>query len=210
MPPLSSFTPTGRQQLGPASDLLEMQDGRGELYTAIRFHPEYRKHNAINSALYVVLNFLESPMVGGLCDLEAYELESSTFLYRTGKSWSLAEVVQLLGDQAQSGGPRAGVELISSIGKVLIEAAETGESSGVYSHGGITPWRIVLSAHGQAHVIGHALPQVEILSFHEDPSRIPNADAFRYCPPERMESKKENFSSDLFGLALVSFELMTG
>ncbi|HND33340.1 MAG TPA: hypothetical protein PLA94_25250, partial [Myxococcota bacterium] len=210
MPPLSSYTPTGRQQLGPASDLLEMQDARGEIFTAIRFHPEYRSHNAINSALFVVLSFLESPMVSGLSDLVAYDLEGSTFLYATGKSWSIAEIVQLLGDQGQAAGPRAAAELMAAAGNILVEAAEIGESAGVYSHGGLTPWRVVTSAAGKVQIIGHALPQVEILALQQDPSRMPGADAFRYCPPERLDGRKENFSSDLFGLALAVFELVTG
>lgn len=210
MPPLSSYTPTGRQQLGPASDLLEMQDARGEIFTAIRFHPEYRSHNAINSALFVVLSFLESPMVSGLADLAAYDLEGSTFLYATGKSWSIAEIVQLLGDQGQAAGPRAAAELMAAAGNILVEAAEIGESAGVYSHGGLTPWRVVTSATGRVQIIGHALPQVEILALQQDPSRMPGADAFRYCPPERLDGRKENFSSDLFGLALAVFELVTG
>ena len=210
MPPLSSYTPTGRQQLGPASDLLEMQDARGEIFTAIRFHPEYRSHNAINSALFVVLSFLESPMVSGLSDLVAYDLEGSTFLYATGKSWSIAEIVQLLGDQGQAAGPRAAAELMAAAGNILVEAAEIGESAGVYSHGGLTPWRVVTSATGKVQIIGHALPQVEILALQQDPTRMPGADAFRYCPPERLDGRKENFSSDLFGLALAVFELVTG
>ena len=66
MPPLSAVQPTGRKQLGPASDLIEMQDKSGALYTAIQFHPEYRSHNALNSALSVAIGFLENPMVSGL------------------------------------------------------------------------------------------------------------------------------------------------
>lgn len=210
MPPVSSFTPTGRQQLGPASDLLELQNQSGEFFTAIRFHPEYQKHNVLNNALFTVLGFLESPMVDGMPDLIAYDLESSTFVYPTGKTWSIAEIVQVLADQGQCGGPKAGMELMLKAGRILVEATEMGESAAIYSHMGLTPWRILVSTSGDVQVIGYALPQVEILAMQDDPKLVPGQDAFRYCPPERIESKKENFSSDLFALALICFEFITG
>ena len=207
---IAGYTRTGRVQLGPASDLIEMQGTDGARHTAIVFHPEYRKHNAINAALGVVLGFLESPMVTGLADLRAYDLGQSAFVYPTGQVWSVAEAVRTLGDLGEVGGVRAGVELMVAVGEILVEAAENGENQGVYSHGGLTPWRVVLDAEGRPTVIGHALPQVEILTFHEHPERIPREDAFRYCPPERMESRRENFSSDVFSLGLIAFEIMTG
>ncbi|MDP2316334.1 MAG: hypothetical protein Q8P41_25775, partial [Pseudomonadota bacterium] len=210
MPSLVGYTRTGRIQLGPGSDLVEMQGPDGARHTGIVFHPEYRSHNAINAALGVVLSFLESPMVSGLTDLGAYDLGESSFVYPTGQAWSVAEVVRTLADLGEVGGVRAGVELMAQAGQVLVEAAETGEGAGVYSHGGLTPWRVMLDAEGRVQIIGHALPQVEILTFHEQPDRIPREDAFRYCPPERMESRRENFSSDLFGLGLVAFEVMCG
>jgi hypothetical protein len=210
MPSLVGYTRTGRTQLGPGSDLVELQGPDGARHTAIVFHPEYRSHNAINAALGVVLSFLESPMVTGLTDLGTFDLGESTFVYPTGQAWSVAEVVRTLADLGEVGGVRAGVELMAHAGQVLVEAAETGELAGVYSHGGLTPWRVMLDGDGRVQLIGHALPQVEILTFHEQPDRIPREDAFRYCPPERMESKRENFSSDLFGLGLVAFEVMCG
>mgnify|MGYP003336939955 FL=1 len=210
MPSLDGFSPTGRLQKGPGSNLVEMQGRDGSRYTAIEFHPEYRSHNAINAALGVVLSFLESPMVSGLTELFAYDLGKSAFLYPTGQTWSVAEVVRTLADLGEVGGVRAGVELMARAGEILVEAAETGESAGVYSHGGLTPWRLMLDASGGVQIIGHALPQVEILTFHEQPDRIPREDAFRYCPPERMEARRENFTSDLFGLGLIAFEVMVG
>lgn len=210
MASLSDYTRTGRQQLGSGSDLFEMRRSDGSLYTAIQFHPEYRGHNAINSALIVVLGFLESPMVSGLGDLVAYDLAASTFIYNTGRAWSIAEIVRTMADMGSPGSVRAGVELMRSAGNILVEGAESGEAAGIYSHGGITPWRLMVNPEGRVEIIGFALPQVEILAFKEHPDRVPREDAFRYCPPERMEARKENFSSDLFGLALVAFELMTG
>ena len=210
METIAGHARTGRQLLGPGSDLVEVAGKDGGRMTAIVFHPEYRGHNAINAALHVVYSFLESPMVPGLAELVAHDRDQAAFLYSTGQVWSVAEVIRTLSDLGESGGPRAGIELLHAAGTILVEAAETGENAGVYSHGGLTPWRVMLDADGQVTLIGHALPQVEILVFHEAPDRIPREDAFRYCPPERMEARRENFTSDLFGLGLIAFELMTG
>ena len=68
----------------------------------------------------------------------------------------------------------------------------------------------MLKGDGQVEILGYALPQVEILQFHANPSEVPREDSFRYCPPERMEGQSEDLTADLFGLALIAFELMTG
>ena len=210
MDSIAGYAPTGRQLLGPGSDLVELSGADGRRYTAVVFHPEYRAHNAINAALDVVESFLEAPMVDGLGELVAHDRPGAGFVYATGQAWSVAEVIRLLSDLGECAGVRAGVELMKQCGTILVEAAEVGESAGVYSHGGLTPWRVLLDAEGRVNIIGHALPQVEILVFHESPDRIPREDAFRYCPPERIEARRENFTSDLFGLALIAFELITG
>jgi len=201
---------TGRKLIGPASDLVELDSDNGLRHTAIVFHPEYRAHDAIGSALDVVLGFLESPMVTGLVELTGVDRDKGAFIYPTGEAWSVAEVIRLLADYGEPAGVRAGLELMYAAGQILVEAADVGDSQGVYSHGGLTPWRVMLKRDGQILIIGHALPQVEILQFHQDNSRVPREDSFRYCPPERVESGAEDLSSDLFSLALIAFELMTG
>ncbi|MCK6506344.1 hypothetical protein L6R53_23720, partial [Myxococcota bacterium] len=209
-PRIADLAPNGRKLLGPASDLVELDSDRGLRHTAIVFHPEHRGHPAIGGALDVVLGFLESPMVTGLLELVAVDRAQGAFVYPTGEAWSVAEVIRILADNGEAGGVRAGLELMYACGQVLVEAADVGEAQGVYSHGGLTPWRIMLKRDGQVLVIGHALPQVEILQFQADNSRVPREDSFRYCPPERIEAAAEDLSSDLFSLALVAFELMTG
>ena len=206
---IAGLTPTGRTLRGPASDLVELTSANGLRHTAIVFHEEYRSHRAINEALEVVTGFLSAPMVTGLSEL--VERDPGAFVYPTGQCWSVAEVIRELSDLGQSDGHiRAGLELMFIAGQILTEAADYGMSDGVYSHGGLTPWRLMLKKDGQIEIIGHALPQVEILQFHEDPKRLPREDSFRYCPPERIKFNNEDLSSDLFSLALVAFELMTG
>ena len=107
----------------------------------------------------------------------------------------------------ESGGVRAGLELMFACGQILV-GADTGEAEGVYSHGGLTPWRVMLRKDGQVLVVGYLLPQVEILEFHADLTGTRGL--LPYCPPERMEAAAEDISSDLFGLTLIAFELITG
>jgi hypothetical protein len=210
MNPIAGLSTTGRRLHGPASDLVELVNESGYRHTAIVFHPEYRDHPAINSALTVVAGFLESPMVTGMVELFSHDTSEGAFVYPTGQATSVAELNRTFADFGEAPGVRAGLELMFAAGEILIEGAETGEGHGVYSHGGLTPWRVMIKPDGQVQLIGYALPQVEILRFHSDPQAIPREDSFRYCPPERMEAGAEDLSSDLFALALIAFELMTG
>ncbi len=210
MNPIAGLSTTGRRLHGPASDLVELVNESGYRHTAIVFHPEYRDHPAINSALTVVAGYLESPMVTGMVELFSHDTSEGAFVYPTGQATSVAELNRTFADFGEAPGVRAGLELMYAAGEILIEGAETGEGHGVYSHGGLTPWRVMIKPDGQVQIIGYALPQVEILRFHDDPQSIPREDSFRYCPPERMEAGAEDLSSDLFALALIAFELMTG
>jgi len=204
------MTPTGRSRIGPASDLVEVQDEDGIVHTAIVFHEQWRDHSAITDALGVILGFLESPLVTGLVELVGHSPDEGAFLYPTGQVRSVSDLVRALSDCGQVGGVRAGLELMYTAGQILTEGAEAGEPQGVYSHGGLTPRRIVIKEDGQVMILGYGLPQVEILQFHQDSGQVPREDSFRYCPPERIDARPENLSSDLFGLALIAFELMTG
>lgn len=210
MTTVGGMAPTGRRYGGPASDLVEVVSEKGLKHTAIVFHPEYRAHPVFTEGLQPIVSFLERPMVTGLVDLASHHVPAGEFLYPTGTVWSVAEIVRTLADLGQTAGIKAGLELAYLASNVLLEAAETGANHGVYSHGGLTPWRLTVKADGQVQVIGYGLPQVEILTFIEDESLLPREDSFRYCPPERLEGQPEDVSSDLFGLALIAFELMTG
>ncbi len=210
METIAGYSTTGRRLKGPAADLVELTGDRGEKLSAIVFHPEYRHHRGINAALDVVVRFLEDPMVPDLLELRARDAEQGAFVYPTGQTWAVADVIRILADLGESAGIRAGLELLHKTGTILKEAAEYGADSNVYSHGGLTPWRVMLRQDGRVLVIGHALPQVEILMFHEDHTHVPPSDSFRYCPPERIHGEEEDLSSDLFSLCLIGFEFMTG
>ena len=164
---------TGRRWIGPASDLIELEDEHGLKHTAIVFHEEWREHPALTDAIEVIQGFLESPMVTGLVEIVSRDRDLAAFVYPTGEVWSIAEIVRLLSDRGERGGIRAGLELMYTAGQILVEGAEAGDAQGVYSHGGLTPRRIMVKSDGQVMVIGYGLPQVEILQFHATPSRVP-------------------------------------
>ena len=210
MESVAGFESTGRVIYGPASNLLELIDDNGYRHTAVMFHDEFQDHPSIGPAVEVARGFLEDPYVPGVCELVASDSSLGAFVYPTGEAWSVGEIIRTLHDLGQEGGLRAGLELLSAVGDILVEAAGSGESQGVYSHGGLTPWRLMVKKDGQVMVLGYALPQVEILQFRADHKQVPKADSFRYCPPERLEGGVEDISADIFGLALVAFELMTG
>jgi hypothetical protein len=210
MESVAGFATTGRRLVGPGADLIELTSDNGLRHTAVVFHPEVRDHDSLNSALDVVRSYLESPMVTGMVELVEHDRDEGAFVYPTGQVWSVAEVIRNLADAGETAGIRAGLELLYAAGQILVEAADVGAGAGVYSHGGLTPWRVMLKKDGQVLIIGYGLPQAEILQFSEDPNRVPREDSFRYCPPERTAAAAEDLSSDLFSLALVAFELMTG
>lgn len=210
MDEIAGFQATGRRTLGPGADLLELDDARGYRHTALVFHPEFRDHPAIGAGLDVIEGFLEAPYVTGLLELVASDRAQGAFIYQTGQAWSLAELVRALADTGESGGVRAGLELMYAAGQILVEASDAGAQHGVYAHGGLNPWRVMLKADGQVEILGYALPQVEVMQLLQDSGEIPTEDSFRYCPPERLEGREEGLDTDLFALALVSFELMTG
>ena len=90
----------------------------------------------------------------------------------------------------------------------LADISASAQMYAVYSHGGLTPWRILLKKSGQIEVIGYALPQVELYDFLQG-GEMPREDSFRYCPPERLRRENEDLDSDIYALALIAFELMT-
>ena len=103
---------TGRKWIGPASDLVEVEDRDGLKHTAIVFHEEWRQHPAITDALGVVLGFLESPMVTGLVELVERDASKGMFVYPTGMVWSVARCSSALGSRRARRNPsRPGVDV---------------------------------------------------------------------------------------------------
>ena len=135
MDEIGGFKPTGRVFHGPAADLVELVDEDDLRHTAIVFRSEYSDHPAINTALEVVLGFVESPMVTGLVEMVHHDVENSAFVYPTGQAYSVGEVIRTYADLGQVAGVRAGLEFMFAAGEILVEGAEAGDRGAQEANG---------------------------------------------------------------------------
>ena len=199
-----------REYKGPAARLLDLLDDRDHSYVGIVFHDQYKNHPALTDSLDGLIGFLQNPMARGIIPLHKSEQVSGVFIYETGKCKSIAELIRQASDLGLSPGPRAGLEMMVQTMDILKGVLRIAEEYAIFSHGGLTPWRVMIKQDGKIQLIGFAVPQVEMLDFKEDPNFIPSEDSFRYAPPERMVADAiEDVRSDIFALALICFELIT-
>ena len=199
-----------REYKGPAARLVDLLDGNDRSYVGVVFYEEYRNHSAITNSLDGLMEFLQCPVARGITPLHSYGYDEGAFIYETGKCKSIAELIRQASDLGLSPGPRAGLEMMTQALEILDGAIQIAEEYAIYSHGGLTPWRLMIRPDGKLQIIGFAVPQVEVLDFKSNPNLVPSEDSFRYAPPERMMMNEiEDSSSDLFGLGLIAFELMT-
>ena len=199
-----------REYKGPAARLVELLDSDDRNHVGIVFYEQYRNHSALTNSLDGLMSFLQNPVARGITPLHSYGYEEGAFIYETGKCKSVAELIRQASDLGLSPGPRAGLELMTQALEVLQGALRIAEEYAIFSHGGLTPWRLMIRPDGKLQMIGFAVPQVEVLDYKSNPNLMPSEDSFRYAPPERMEmDAMEDFSSDLFAIALIGFEMMT-
>src|SRR6185295_13119619 len=92
------MTPRGRRVKGPISDLVEL-DANGARAHAIAFHDDYRTDPALVAGLDGIRDFLELPMVDGICPLGS--ARNGAFAYATGE---VRTVRELVGVFAEDGG----------------------------------------------------------------------------------------------------------
>ena len=206
----SGLQPTGRQFKDPAATLVELADDTGLKHTAIVFDEAHRGHPHLGLTVQLVLSFLEYPMVKGLVELSRHDLSKGVFIYPTGQTWTLRELLRKHDDLDKVMGPRAALELGWLAAQILAEAADTGPQQGCFSHGSLSPWRIGVRPDGQLQVFGYGLPQIELVRHRDDPAEPIDADSVRYAPPERLSAQPEDLSSDLFSLACILYEVATG
>ncbi|MBT3223855.1 MAG: hypothetical protein HN348_32710, partial [Proteobacteria bacterium] len=194
--------PTGRTFYGPTGTLMEMVSEK-KLYMAISFDREQRHHPALEAALEA-LPFMGDPQVEGIAPLVDHDVKRGLYVYDTGGVWPLVEVIRLSKKHGKLPSPRAALEFMRD-GAVMLEEAYL---AGVLpNHGGLSPWRAMLSDTGRLHIIGYGLPQIDVLPDFEGK---PDVDSFRYAPPERLEQEEEDFSSDILSLSLLGFEFLMG
>lgn len=210
MDTLGDMKRTGNKVAGPSSDLVELENEKGLRHTGITFHRKFRDHPFLTVELLPIQAFLERPDVADLMELVQNVPEAGAFIYPTGMVVSVAEVLDTLARIGEPGGVKAGLELCYFVAQILQDAYVKSEPFGLYSHGDISPWRIMLKSNGRVQVIGFGLPQVDLLAARDSDRISLKEDSYRYCPPERLDGEGEDYTSDLYSLALMAFELMTG
>jgi len=207
---LAGLTPTGRTVDGPTADLVELTSAEGPLTTAIVLNERYRSLERLQRAITLGEGFMCFPMVTGLVEMTRYDRDAGALCYATGASRSIAEILKSHRDAGKMVGKRAAAELCYLAGMVLTEAAETGASQGVFSHGDLNPWRVLVRADGEVQLIGYGLPSPEVLLHHAGEASETLADTWRYAPPERVAGTAEDVHADLLSLALIATEMITG
>ncbi|MBN2797620.1 MAG: hypothetical protein JXX28_00580, partial [Deltaproteobacteria bacterium] len=209
MAELAGMRETGRTVRGPVATLVELEDAQSTLHLSLQFREEYRGLEALTRAVELALSFLEFPMVPGVVDLKARG--EGTFLYETGPVWTLQELIRQYRDAGQALGVRPAMDLVYLAAGILTEAGENGPVQGVFSHGGLTPNRILVDGDGQVTILGYGIPQVEVTAFlKQEVALEPREDSWRYCPPERLVGSGEDADADLYALCLIAWEVMTG
>lgn len=196
-----SMESTGRRYPGPGEELMEVLAADGSLHTLVAYTELLRNHPRLAQSGEKASRMHANSRVRGLVPFSL--AGPGLYVYDTGPCWSAAEFVELMRHRGEPAGVRAGLELLGDGARVLFAAANVGGRHGLFRHGAVTPWRLFISAEGDALVVGYGLPHAGML----DQMRV---ELLRYTPPERMRNEPEALPADLFGLALVSWELMTG
>jgi len=210
MDTLAQLPLTGRKVDGPTAELIELQPDDGPLITAVQLEKSYRDMSRLGQSIELAYGFMTFPMVTGLVELKSYEAKDGALLYATGNSRSVAEILSTYRRAKKKVGPRAAIELCYLGGMILGEAAETGATQGVFSHGDLNPWRVLVRPDGELQIIGYGLPSPEVLRFRDDDSQATLADTWRYAPPERITGAPEDASSDIVSLCLIAAEMILG
>lgn len=209
-PDFGGWVPSGRKTVAPDSELIELENPDGDVQHAIVFPEQWHHHERLTTDVQLVETFMAFPMVEGLSCLSRAPTGSGIFQYDTGHVVPLGEVIRHYRDRRKKVGVGPTIELLRACGSMLAEAAQNGPMHGIYSHNGLTPWRVVLGPDGTPQIIGYGLPQMDIVAMREDADAPVREVSFHYCPPERLTSGYEDISSDIYALALMAFELITG
>jgi hypothetical protein len=201
---------TGRRWVGPTGDIVERQDPRtGERFLVLVLQEHYPRLPAVRSALDVGRGFLEQPLVDGVAPLREANSETGVCVYDARDMLVLSAMLDELGP-AQAPGPRAAATLGTLATAILVEAAEAGELSGVFCHGDVSPWRILIGAGGEVGLLGYGIPEVEACRMRHTGADRPMVPSMAWAPPERLSGRPEDVRSDLFSLALVVAQVATG
>lgn len=210
MEDFEGLEPTGREIKGPIETLVEYTHSGGLKRCAIVFDPQFRDRPELGFDIQSVLGFLQNPDVCNLLEVTELDKRPGAFAYPTGTCWTVAELLEGLAGVGKKAGVRAGLELCYLAANILHDASKVAPDAGIFCHGNLNPWRLVVKVDGQVQIIGYGLPQIDVLVHREEDGSIPSEDGLRYCSPERLEGNPEDVYGDILSLVLVAFELITG
>ena len=176
-----------REYKGPAARLVELLDSADRNHIGIVFYEQYRNHAALTDSLDGLMSFLQTPVARGITPLHSYGYEEGAFIYETGKCKSVAELIRQASDLGLSPGSTSRIGIDDAGDGSFKWRSSYSRRVCIFSHGGLTPWRLMIRPDGKLQVIGFAVPQVEVLDYKSNPNLVPSEDSFRYAPPERME-----------------------
>lgn len=200
---IAGMQPTGRRVQGPGFELAGLDGDRG-VHTAIVLVGAPDAGITLREGARA---FLERPGFAGLARLVAVDRAAGAAVFATGEVWSAAEVLASLRRRGRAPGLRAGLELAWQAAELLSRAHKEAGPLGAPCHGAIDPWRLALRRDGQVVLLGYdVVPGRDGLAC----EGAALAEALRYAPPERVDGRGEDGSSDLFSLALVALEWIVG
>jgi hypothetical protein len=206
MEAIAGMPVTPRRVQGPGFELVGLLGERGH-HTAV-WYPPSSPGRAEGLALPDGARaFLERPGLPGIARLTHLDRDTGAVVYASGEVWSLAEVVASLRRRGEIPGVRAGVELAWRVATLLAEAQGDAAAVRLAGHGAIDPWRVALRRDGQVYLLGYGMSAGKAAL---RCGGLQLREALRYAPPERLEGRAEDASSDLFSLALVALEWMVG
>jgi hypothetical protein len=206
MEAIAGMPVTPRRVQGPGFELVGLLGDRGH-HTALWYPPSSPCRADGVRLPEGARAFLERPAVPGIARLTHVDREVGAVVYASGEVWSLAEVVASLRRRGEVPGVRAGVELAWRVSALLAQARDDAAAVRLAAHGAIDPWRIALRKDGQVYLLGYGMGAGASALRGTGPQL---REALRYAPPERLEGRPEDSSSDLFALGLVALECMVG
>ncbi len=201
---LQHLTPVGPPRPAPGGSIQTFEGSDGH-HLALHFRAELCRHELLQEGMEEIVGFVQQPGIDGIVPLTAWDRPQGSFAY------TIPDDVQLLADVLPSRpDPRGALELIAAVAPALGAAAKAARPHGLYAHGALTPWRILLRPNGRALIVGYGVPPVEVLSWLDEDTDAAPDETIGMSPPERIEDQGEDLRSDLFSLGMIAGRVALG
>lgn len=195
---------------GPGLDLLHLEDSNHETFVVIEFNEEFAQHSSLTKGLSATIDSLKAVEAPGLASVQAWHEKQGALVYRDEGAISVRELTRAFRKLEKPIGEKAGLEFLISVARALVDFQGAAEAADLYCHGSISPWTLFVKPDGTTLIIGFGVPPAPLFAFIDQQVDSLSSNAFKYCPPERLENGDEDIRSDFLSLALVTAEIMTG